>query len=62
MGIAAATGKPDSARCMSLRMSAADWYRSPGSFSMALSTIGSAQAGRSGSTRDGGTGASRTCW
>ena len=60
--IDAATGAPDSARWMSLRISPADWYRSPASFSMALSTMASHQAGSSGSIRDGGTGASRTCW
>ncbi len=60
--MAAAIGKPDSARWMSLRISAADWYRSAGSFSIARSTIGSAQPGSSGSTRDGGIGVSLTCW
>ena len=58
----AATGTPGSARWMSARISAADWYRSPGSLAIALSTMASAHAGISGSTRDGGIGFSRTCW
>src|ERR1700726_801552 len=50
----AATGTPERARWMSVRISAADWYRSAGSLAIAFSTIESAQAGISGSTRDGG--------
>ena len=37
-------------------------YRSPGALAIAFSTIASAHGGTSGSTRDGGTGFSRTCW
>ena len=62
VGGAAATGRPDAARCRSARMSAAVWYRSAGDLAIAFSTIASAQAGTSGSTRDGGIGFSRTCW
>ena len=53
---------PFMARCTSMRISAALWYRSLGSLAIALSTIASAQGGMSGSTTDGGTGFSRTCW
>ena len=62
VGVAAATGIPEAARCRSARMSAAVWYRSAGDLAMAFRTIASAQAGTSGSTRDGGTGFSLTCW
>ena len=60
--MAAATCMPDAARWMSCCISAALWYRSFGDLAMALSTIESAHGGRDGSTRDGGTGFSRTCW
>ncbi len=53
---------PEAARCTSVRMSAAVWYLSAGDLAIAFSTIMSAQAGRSGSTCDGGTGSSLTCW
>ena len=62
VGGAAATGMPEAARCRSARMSAAVWYRSAGALAIAFSTIASAHGGTSGSTRDGGTGFSRTCW
>ena len=47
---------------MSACISAALWYRSFGLLAMARSTIASAHGGMSGSSRDGGTGFSRTCW
>ena len=62
VGGASATGMPEAARCRSARMSAAVWYRSPGDLAIAFSTIASAHGGTSGSTLDGGTGFSRTCW
>jgi len=62
VGGAAETGMPDAARCRSARMSAAVWYRSAGDLAIAFSTIASAHAGTSGSTRDGGIGFSLTCW
>jgi hypothetical protein len=53
---------PFMARWTSILISAALWYRSAGSLAIAFSTMASAQLGISGSTTEGGTGFSRTCW
>ena len=60
--VGAATAMPFMARWTSILISPALWYRSAGSLAIAFSTMASAQLGISGSTTDGGTGFSRTCW